>query len=449
MSLCNKVKSDTISLKELTGYLLFQTSELEFYAKDGILNEMLKYPKLFKPGDFEKTLSLFDSELNKKTNSSDEFTFANYYLSTALKIAAKTKSDVKKWHNEKGLAYLRLAKSETKEDRFWIKQDYHAKAIEEFTLAGNTENRKIAQQLYADLKPYVKLNTIKVNFNEKTQKQFREYQDYIKTITDKVLLLAPFDIYRIISSGKFFPKYDDVLKASDNKENAFLDFVTTIRFDKNKNISKEQPDTENVRKIYETYSYFISKSVLPYLHNIIVPGIKSGHLTFENFIRFLAEKSWIGKPYIKYNLRGEEKQNNWIRLLSPSIVDFFIRIQSAECSKYYIPTFVLCIDSLTLKMEGLFRDFCERANIPTIVNSPKGVQEAYVYNVLENETLKKYFNEDDRLLFNYIFSTEGLNIRNNVAHCFYDHEDYQPLKMLLLIAALLRLGKYDYNEVKE
>lgn len=48
--------------------------------------------------------------------------------------------------------------------------------------------------------------------------------------------------------------------------------------------------------------------------------------------------------------------------------------------------------------------------------------------------------------FNYLFSNDGgLNLRNNIAHCFYTPRDYHPDKMLLLIAALLRLGKYDYK----
>ena len=92
------------------------------------------------------------------------------------------------------------------------------------------------------------------------------------------------------------------------------------------------------------------------------------------------------------------------------------------------------------------RDFCERMSIPTSVNRPKGMQEAYIHNVLDNEIIKKFFNEDDLLFFNYLFSADnGLNLRNNVAHCFYDYQEYHYDQMFLLIAALLRLAKYDYS----
>ena len=46
--------------------------------------------------------------------------------------------------------------------------------------------------------------------------------------------------------------------------------------------------------------------------------------------------------------------------------------------------------------------------------------------------------------FKYLFANEGgLNMRNNVAHSFYAFNDYSHDKILLLLAALLRLGKYD------
>ena len=182
----------------------------------------------------------------------------------------------------------------------------------------------------------------------------------------------------------------------------------------------------------------------PYLHYIIILGIKSGSLTFENLISFLIKDTWIGKTHIRYDLGGGEQHINWIEQLSPSIIEFFLQVQAWCNSKYYKPSFILCIDSFTLKMEGIFRNFCERAGIPTSSAQEKGMQEIYINNVFDNEVIKNYFNEDDRLFFNYLFSNEGgLNIRNNIAHCFYSPNEYHLDKMLLLIAVLLRLGKYD------
>lgn len=445
LAVANSIRTDISSIKILAKKLLFE-ADFEFYTKHGILDDMLAYPKLFKPDDFKYTLSILENELKRDRKKTDDFLLVNYHIPTALKIANKTKSNVSKWHNECGLAYLRIADEETEEDRYWLKLDNYASAIKAFTLSGNSEMIKVTETLYSELKPRVKLPTTIIDFDEETQKRLKEVQDHIKKLAHDITRQEPEDIYRTISNGLFFPKYSDVIKVSENNKNSFLNFVTTIEFDKNKNISRKGTDSEKDKDLFNTYSYQLKMSVLPYLHYILVPGIKSGKLTFENFIEFLATQSWIGKLHSKYDLGGKEKPVNWIGLLSPSIIEFFNQIQGWVSTKYYKPSFVLAVDSMTLKFEGLLRDFCERMKIPTSHARRNGMQEAYIHNVLDNDIIKRFFNEDDLLFFNYLFSSEsGLNLRNNVAHCFLDYEEYHPDQMFLLIAALLRLAKYDYK----
>ncbi|WP_109435645.1 DUF4209 domain-containing protein [Aquimarina sp. AU119] len=450
ITISNEIKSDKTELKKLTTFLLFKTEKFEFHDKQSILNDMLEFPKIYKPIDFANSLQLFEKELSKKTINLDDFMLVNYYLPTAIKIANKTKTDTKKWQNEIGLAYLRLAENETKEDRFWIKQDYNYKAIHSFKLSGNDEYRKKSEKLYADLKPKIKLPTITIPFTQEIRDLTEDHQKELKKRSEMVLERGCVETYRFISRGLFFPTYENVIKVPSKNSNAFLDFATTISFDKNKNITKQKASNNEMKRIFESYKYHMEMTVLPYLHNLIIVGIKSGDLSFENFISFLVDKTWIGKTHIRYDLGGNEQLINWIQQLSPSITEFFMQVQAWGSSKYYTPSFILCIDSFTLKMEGIFRDFCERLSIPTSFNRDKGMQEAYIHNVFDNEIIIKYFNEDDRLFFNYLFSNEGgLNLRNNVAHCFYNSNEYHPDKMLLLIAALLRLGKYDQKKVKK
>ena len=188
----------------------------------------------------------------------------------------------------------------------------------------------------------------------------------------------------------------------------------------------------------------MNETLYPFLHHVIVLGVKTGHLTYRNFIDFLVDNTWIGKPHIKIDLAGNSETTNWVQLLAPSIVEFFVQVQAWGESEYYTPNFILCIDSLTLKMDGLFRNFCERINVAISIGKEKGMQEILMSNILDSETIKKYFDEDDRLLFEYAFSNEGgLNLRNNIAHSFYFADEYISDKMLLLLAMLLRIGKYN------
>lgn len=446
VGLVNEGKVQIEEIKIITSQLLYNSPQITFWAKHGIIDDMLKYPKIYKATDFENVLPIFEERLTEIDSKKDNFSLVNYHLPTAIKVAHKIKGDLKKWYNEIGYAYLRLAETETDEARNWIKLDEYRGAIDAFRQSGNREQKEETEQLYFQLKDKVRLDEYKIDFDEDTLKKLKEFQLELKDKALNLLKKEPEYIYGQISNGSFFPKYSDVLKASKNKENHFLDFVTTIYFDNNKNISKKSVEKDEKQEILETYGMRIKETLLPFLHYIIVLGIKSGHLTYRNFISFIVQHSWIGKPHTKTDLSGNPEVTNWINQIAPSIVEFFNQVLAWGESKYYTPNFILCTDSLTLKIEGLFRNFSERLNISTSKGKRKGMQEALAHDIINNETIKKYFDENDMLLFDYVFSNEGgLNLRNNIAHCFYSENEYHPDKMLILIAVLLRLGKYNIS----
>jgi hypothetical protein len=449
VAITQEAKVSNEHAKEMAASLL-SDQRLSFWAKHGIVEDMLKYPKIFKANDFENVLPIFEQRIKGIEAKSDDFMLVNYHLPTVIKVAQKLRSDVRKWHNEIGLAYIRMANEETDEDRNWIKLDNYRNAIDAFRLAGNSSEKEVAEQLYFELKPKVRLDEFRVDFDEETIKKLQEFQEELKIKAQNLLKEEPGYIYSLITKGTFFPKYDDVLKAAKNKEANFLDFVTTLHFDGNKNITKHSGDTEERREILEVYGNRIKETLLPFLHYVIVLGIKSGHLTSKNFILFLVHHSWIGKPHVRIDLSGNPEQTNWILQIAPAITEFFNQILAWGESKYYTPNFILCTDSLTLKIEGLFRNFSERLNISTSKGKRTGVQEALAHDIINNDIIRKYFDDSDRLLFDYVFSNEGgLNLRNNIAHCFYSENEYHPDKILLLLAVLLRLGKYNIKQMKK
>lgn len=444
------VNEANVSLKEtkaLTRFLLFDADQLRFSTKHSIVEEMLKFPKMFKSIDFADILTIFERHLVNTIGKPDDFLSVSYYLPTAIKVAQKQKSNVKIWYDEMGKVYLRMAESEIEEERNWIKQKFYAQAVEAFRLSGNQQRKRECEQLYFALKPYVKLDEHLVDFDEETIREIRKIQDELKEKAKILLKESPDFIYAFIGKGSFFPNYTDVLKATKDKQDDFLDFATIIQFDNNKNISTPNPAAKERRELLETYGRRMESTLLPFLHYVIVLGIKSGHLTYKNFLHFLMEHTWIGKPHVRVDLGGNTETTNWVMQVAPSVIEFFVQVQAWGESKYYTPNFILCTDSLTLKIEGLFRNFSERLNLTTSIGKKKGMQEVLVHDVIGNDVIRKYFNQEDMLLFDYVFSNEGgLNLRNNIAHCFYSEHEYHPDKMLLLLAVLLRLGKYDLLE---
>lgn len=430
--------------KKLSNELLFASPAVNFWAKHGIIDDMLKHPNIFKSVDFIGTLALYKENIHQSKTKTDDFLLVNYHIPTALKVAQKLKCDVREWHEEKGKIYLRMAESETDESRNWIKLDQYRSAIDAFRLSGNKAKKKEVEQLYFALKPNVKLDEYRIDFDEETIAKLKKFQKELKDKARNLLKHPPEVVYATISNGTFFPKYNDVVIAAKQKERDFLDFVTTIQFDRNKNIVRKSGERNERGEILEAYSQRMKATLLPFLHYVIVLGIKSGHLTIRNFLGYLVQNTWIGKPHTKIDLGGNHETSIWILQIAPAIAEFFNQVLAWGESKYYTPNFILCIDSMTLKMEGLFRNFCDRLDVSTSIGKRNGVQEVLAHDIFDNEVIRRYFNEDDFLLFDYVFSNDGgLNLRNNIAHCFYSEDEYSPDLILLLLAVLLRLGKYD------
>ena len=105
--------------------------------------------------------------------------------------------------------------------------------------------------------------------------------------------------------------------------------------------------------------------------------------------------------------------------------------------------YVLCIDSLTLKFEGILRDFAKRVGSNTIKIGRDGqIREGFTDDLLELEEIKDKFSEDDLLFFKYVFTSSGINLRNDIAHCFFRFSDYQESHFLLVLSSILRFAKY-------
>ena len=105
--------------------------------------------------------------------------------------------------------------------------------------------------------------------------------------------------------------------------------------------------------------------------------------------------------------------------------------------------YILSIDSLVLKFEGTLREFSRHIGAQTIDSKENETKERISFEkLLENDKLQNLIPEDDIALFKFLFTSTGLNLRNNIAHCFFKPNDYSAAIMWLLICAFLRLGNY-------
>jgi hypothetical protein len=230
-------------------------------------------------------------------------------------------------------------------------------------------------------------------------------------------------------------------KAATLKEEVkpiMLDLVSTIEFDINKNISKNKSGGIN------PYSIHINNFSIHHIWLVVSKGIKSGKISYESLIDYLKNNSWYVQDFTYLDTNNETQGFNWIELLSPSLQSFFVQTEiDIKTNKYNSQGYILAIDSLVLKFEGLLREFSRMIGAQTIEIKENGTEERVNFDkLLDNEKLTALIPEDDIAFFKFLFTSDGINLRNNIAHCFFTSKNYTSAVMLLLIVALLRLGNY-------
>ena len=150
---------------------------------------------------------------------------------------------------------------------------------------------------------------------------------------------------------------------------------------------------------------------------------------------------------------GEEKPFNWLDLIAPSLKLFFEQIETdlkSETEHYSSIEYIPAIDSLTMKFEGLLREFLLRIGSQTIKAKSNKTEEIISYDtMLSDEKILRIISENDIAFFKFLFTSKGLDLRNNVAHSFYKPFNYKVNMMWLLIVAFLKLGNYELIETKE
>jgi hypothetical protein len=113
------------------------------------------------------------------------------------------------------------------------------------------------------------------------------------------------------------------------------------------------------------------------------------------------------------------------------------------------PNFILAIDSLTLKIEGIIRDFCEFSDITTFSSKREKsgiiVRERDINALLHDTKLKDILGNDNILLLRFLLvEKRGYNLHHKVAHSLMTYWEYNINLIHLLILILLRLSKYDF-----
>ena len=108
-------------------------------------------------------------------------------------------------------------------------------------------------------------------------------------------------------------------------------------------------------------------------------------------------------------------------------------------------SWVLAIDSLAPRLEGLLRDRCQRQGIATVRTKSEGsalvTREREINELLRDPEVEAMLGEDNTLFLRAVLAEQsGFNLRNKVAHALMLPGEYNLFSTHWLLVGVLRLG---------
>ena len=201
---------------------------------------------------------------------------------------------------------------------------------------------------------------------------------------------------------------------------------------------------------YEAYNYGMD-IVCDLVSDIIVKSCKTKKITTRKIVDFFYTKTMFGVTYCK-EIGGKKYEYTWLEQVRFGIESFIKQYNRVIAGKQV--NWSQCVDSLSIKFEGILRDMIQINGGVTTKLQNGNTSEITLDEILKmnkssiSKAFYASFNEDDLNLFRYAFSSNGhcLNIRNNVAHSFYLPKHYNWKIALISFLALIRLAKFAPKE---
>jgi len=403
--------------EKLNGYQKY--SLMEYISKEGKKNK-------------KETLETFFNYSNNIINNEIYPEFTGEFLKLSILLSNKLKLSPKEFHNKLGDFHIESSK---KHKGSFVVHSYYLKALKEFQKASNKD--RIEKTTILIEKAKNELNFTKT----KTEIEMPELQIWLDELkmrlTDFIEKKEAKIIYEyLINSKEIFPEAKEL---TENNRPIMLDLVSTINFDINKNVSNDENSGIN------SYYIHITNLSMRYLWFIFYIGFNNDKVNFKTLKEYIENNTWFGQTINSKKANGENESFKWSELLLPSLEHYFtqteIDIKTQSNSNY-----ILSIDGLVIKFEGVLREFSRMIGAQTIELKDNGTQERISFEkMLDNEKLIKIIPKNDIALFKYLFTKKGMNLRNNIAHSFYKPKNYTAAVMWLLISAFLKLGNYKIN----
>jgi len=439
-------------IKRLLNSYSFE-SNISYALRVNLIELMLEKRRIFYRNSFEGLDDLC-WRMYKRIKNEGSIQQAIDVLYLGERVASKLQKHKHIWEEHIAKCYEELMLKEGKGS--FMALVHCQKAIKIYKEMPNEKKIEELERKYIVIKEQteLKIASIKIDPSE-----YIKINSESKEIAEKLVKNNSGDeILKIITNNNsILPRYTELKKSAERVANGsvFSQFFSTFSADKMGNIFQKlsKEDEKEFSEVLNLYKYTLELYKLPLINHIFITAILNSKFTTEIILNYFKNNSWFGKKYKKIIFK-KEIEYDWIKLIAPVFREYFEQISIYFAFPNHQPELILCIDSLTIKFEGLMRDLCSfsKCGIPTfsttkMKNGEISTEEINLNKILNDQRLKNIFSDDEILFFRFLFTEKaGYNLRNEVAHSILEYNEYSLSIIHLLFLALLIIGKYNLKK---
>ncbi len=450
-SIARRVSYDVEKTKSELKRLIRKFSSGAAFSAGNLIQFMLKPKKGFTEDDFDDLENICWQMAESFVD--DGHTAINF-LTLGEKVDQRVEKQSHDWVLRIAQHYEAMMK--LREENPSVALHFCMKAVQNYKRIRNEEKVEELERRYAELKDSVEFSTSEVDVDlTELVRGFRECaRDLVENATSEEIINC------LMVGGNFLPTYQEIHESvrEQVRRSPTHYLLPKVIHDRNGN-TVQHFETEEERKYYKILEIYQLELELGHIHLInavLIEAILERKLTISTLLSFLNKYCWYGKNLTKPLPNGQTSTYNWLSLIAPALKEYFYQVDFHLADPgTNPPNFVLSLDSLTLKIEGLFRDLCRLSGVVTSRQRQNDLGRSITLEkdidaLLREDAIKGLFDEDDLLFFKFLLVEKaGYNFRHEIAHSLLPFQAYSWSYMNLMILALLRLGKYDFPEVAE
>lgn len=308
------------------------------------------------------------------------------------------------------------------------------KAIHYYKEAGSTAKMLEAQRQYTSNKKNLKY--FHFVSSKRTDKRVVEYFRLLNEslLNDKFSFL----MWNLVAPVQYiFPSLKLIKEKMGVAEN------TTNQFgflDRIKDINGNSQDAGDNFQVWKKYELWLLNIVRNPMLDLIFAVVKQKKLTYAKLKTWMNRDTCFGLP-IEYPRNNELVTASWFSQIDYALkvlIQQYKRAIDNKPTDWRIP-----IGVLSIRFEGILRSIvANQGGLVTRIGRVGNTSEALLDSLLREPCLLQVFVEEDIEFFEYVLTSKGLNIRNNVAHAFYIPQDYGITYATLVFLCILRLAKF-------